>query len=261
MRVEKTKMLLQPYITQQLDGIVWRMEIDPITATLFLEVRREQDKQVSFTAADLLSGKINFSGLTLDERWLTGIESAYDGVLLLHGYASEGSPTHKGLTAIDGTTGKILWQDYNRTFDHLSTRGPVCYDTRFQPRKLSFVDIKTGTISGSYDAVLDEDIDTGIIIPDMVAADATDHTMLPEPPFANILHKLYHNGYRIVSLHAQKTDALHQLLYIYKDGNVVFTDLLNTDIQKLQPEAFVLHNQHLIYLKNRNELNVIKLEY
>ncbi|GAB3927303.1 DUF4905 domain-containing protein [Mucilaginibacter myungsuensis] len=254
-------MELKPYIKLQLDGIVWRMEIDPVSSTLCLEVRREQDKQVSFTAADLISGKINFTGLTVDERWLTGIESAYDGVLLLHGYASEGSPTHKGLTALDGTTGEILWQDYNRTFDHLSTRGPVCYDTRFQPRKLSFVDIKTGTISGTYDGVLDQDIESRIIVPDMVTANETEHTMLPQQPFANILHKLYHNSYRIVSLHAQKTDALHQLLYIYKDGNLVFTDLLNSDIQKLQPEAFVLHDQHLIYLKNRMELNVIKLEY
>lgn len=253
-------MILTPHIKQQFNGLVWRMEIDPITSTLFAEIRNEQEKQVSFASVNLSSGKINFTKLTVDERWHTGIESAYDGVLLLYGLESEASPAHKGLTAIDAATGETLWSDYNRTFNHLSNRGPVCFDNRIQPRKLFVIDSKTGERIDAYNPIIDEDLTTGIVLPDMVDARVLNPDELPEQAFGNIVHLLHHNKYRIVSLHAPKGDMLSQLLYIFKDDRQLFNDLLNDGIQKLQPEAFVMHNQYLVYLKNRVELNVINLE-
>jgi hypothetical protein len=251
--------ILQPHISQKFDGTVWRMEIDAITATLFAEIRNEADKQVSFASVNLASGKINFTQLTIDERWLTGMEAAYNGVLLLHNYELPGSPAHKGIIAVDGETGQVLWSDYNRAFNHLSVNGPVVFDSRIQPRKLIIADIKTGTMLRTYSPAIDDDVETGILLPDMVNADILARDSLPEQPFGNIVHNLYYNGYRIVSLHALKNDTLNQSLYIFKDDKQVFSDLLNTGIQKLQPEAFVLHNKHLIYLKNKVELNVIDL--
>jgi hypothetical protein len=251
---------LKPHINQQFNGIVWRMEIDPVTDTLVAEIRNEADKQVSFASINLASGKINFTQLTADERWLTGLEAAYNGVLLLHNFESAGSPAHKGIIAIDAESGQTLWSDYNRTFNHLSINGPVVFDSRIQPRKLFTVDIKTGDSLHAYHQIVDGDIDNGIILPDMVSADILAGDNLPVQPFGNIVHNLYYNSYRIVSLHALKNDTLSQSLYIFKDDKHVFNDLLNTGIQKLQPEAFVLHNKHLIYLKNKVELNVIDLK-
>jgi outer membrane protein assembly factor BamB len=251
-------MKLIPHVTHQFNGIIWRMEIDPGSNTLFAEIRNEQDKLVSFASVNLASGKINFTDLTIDERWLTGIEAGLNGVLLLHHYQSAGSPTHKSIIAIDAATGQIIWSNYNITFSHMSVNGPVVFDARMQPRKLFTIDIKTSATLHNYSPSIDLDVDTAIVLPDMVSADEAGE--LPERPFGNIVHNLYANGYRIVSLHALKNDALSQSLYILEDGAVVYTDLLNTGIQKLQPEAFVLHNNHLVYLKNKVELKAINLE-
>jgi len=253
-------MIIAPYIKQQFDGVIWRMEIDPLTSTLFLEIRNEEHKQVSFASVSLSTDKINFANLTVDERWLTGIESAYNGVLLLYAMESESSPAHRGLTAIDANTGDILWGNYNLTFNHLSNHGPVCFDHRIQPRKLFIIDVKTGERVRGYDAATDDDFTSQIMFPEMRSAQFLALDELPETPFGNIVHSLDHNGYRIVSLHAPKGQALNQLLYIFKDGRQLFSDLLASGIQKLQPEAFVMHNRHLVYLKNRVELNVINLE-
>ncbi|QKJ29296.1 DUF4905 domain-containing protein [Mucilaginibacter mali] len=251
-------MILTPHISHQTAGIVWRMEIDPLTDTLFAEVRNEGEKQVGFTSVSLSSGKVNFSGLTTGERWLTGMEAAYNGVLLLHHYASPGSPTHKAIIAIDAQTGQALWSNYNLTFDHLSTAGPVVFDTRIQPRKLFTIDITTGATLGSYQPSVSQDVANDIVLPDMLSADSME-SALPEKPYGNIVHQLWYNWYRIVSLHALKNNTLSQALYIFKGGQQVFTDLLHTGIQKLQPEAFVLHKHYLIYLKNKGELMVINL--
>jgi hypothetical protein len=247
------------HFTFPFNGLVWRLEIDPVTATLFAEIRNEQDKQVSFASIGLASGKLNFTDLTTDERWLTGMECAHNGVLLLHHYESASSPIHKGIMAIDGRTGQLLWSDYSRGFDHLSINGPVMYDQRIQPRKFFVADIKTGERLHAYDTATDTEADLSISIPDIIDGVVLSAELGIPAPFGNVAHNLYLNQYRIVSLHALNNTQLTQTLYIFENDKPVFNDLLNAGIQKLQPEAFIVHNNHLIYLKNKTELNVINL--
>lgn len=247
------------HFTYLFNGPVWRMEIDPVTANLFAEVRNEKEKQVSFASISLASGTVNFKNLIMDERWLTGMECAYNGVLLLHNYESANSPVHKGIIAIDGISGQLLWSDYNLGFDHLSINGPVMSDKRIQPPKLFVADIKTGERLHTYNPAIDTEQELLIDVPDMI-----DTALLPAgpgglTPFGNVAHNLYLNQYRIVSLHALNNAQLTQSLYIFENDKPVFNDLLNAGIQKLQPEAFIVHNDHLIYLKNKAELNVINL--
>jgi hypothetical protein len=236
------------------------MEIDGPGNIIFLEVRNSGDKLVSFTSISLDSGIINFEGLTTPERWLTGIETAFDGVLLLHNYQSEKGPAHKGLTAIDGRTGKTLWSNYTLAFDHISVNGPVVYNTQIQPPKLVLADIKTGGIARTYQAVIDIDLNNHILSPRTLPAQTFKNLPAGVDAYGNTVHYLEHNNFRIVSLHTFLAGQLEQLLYIFDDeGAIVYHDLLQSDIQKLQPEAFVVHNDKLIYLKNRSELIVLNL--
>ncbi|HTD98340.1 MAG TPA: DUF4905 domain-containing protein [Mucilaginibacter sp.] len=235
------------------------MEIDPISETIFAEIRDQSDKKVSFASVGLISGKAYFDDLQTEERWLTGIEAAYDGVLLLHNYQSESGPTHKGLIAVDGITGNLLWSNYTHAFDHLSANGPVIYDTRLQPPKLFLADIKTGAIKRQFEASIDIELDNDIELPCTVSADFLNTMRMPVTPFGNTLHYLEHNNLRIVSLHSLEAGVLQQRLYIMNDSQMVYEDLLNTDIQKLQPESFLMYKDHLIYLKNQTQLKVLNL--
>lgn len=247
------------HFTYLFDGLVWRMEIDPFTATLFAEIRNEQQKQVSFASINLVSGKLNFNHLTTSERWLTGMEGASNGVLLLHNYQSANSPVHKGVIAIDGKNGEVLWSAYNNGFDHLSINGPVLFDMLIQPPKLFVANIKTGERLHNYSHLIDTEAALSINLPEIIDASLLPAELNHMNPFGNIAHNLYYNQYRIVSLHALNNTQLTQTLHIFENDKPVFNDLLNTGIQKLQPEAFIVHNNHLIYLKNKMELNVINL--
>ncbi|QEC75133.1 DUF4905 domain-containing protein [Mucilaginibacter ginsenosidivorax] len=254
-----TKLL--PFIQHQCKWPVWRMEIDELSNIIFLEVRNGADKLVSFTSIGLDNGMVNFDGLTTPERWLTGIETAFDGVFVLHNYQSEKGPAHKGLTAIDGHTGKTLWSNYNLAFDYLSVNGPVVYNTQIQPKKLFLADIKTGETVRNYQPIIDEVLNNRILSPQVLPVQA--FKSLPDgvEAYGNTVDYLEHNNFRIVSLHTFLDGQLKQVLYIFDDeGDTVYHDLLQTDIQKLQPEAFVVHNNKLIYLKNRSVLIVLNLQ-
>jgi hypothetical protein len=247
---------LQPQLAHQFAGIIWRMEIDAQGNFLALEIRNEQDKQVSFAAINLNTATVTLQNYVLEERWMAGLEGVYKGVLLLHYYQSAGSPSHKGIIAVNANTSQQIWADYNLAFHHFSENGPVVYDARLQPRALQLLDISSGKIIRLYQPDTDLPIDSQVVAPDMVPGNGD----LPEPAVGNIVHQLLYKDYIIVSLHTQ-TDSggLEQKLFVIANGHTLYTDLLNTGIQKLQPEAFVLHNNQLIYLKDRLQLKIINL--
>lgn len=250
---------MQPFISEKFGGAIWRMEIDELSDILFLEIRDQTDKQVSFAAVELNSGKTLFKDLTTPERWLTGIESAYDGILLLHFYQSENGPIHKGLTAIDAGAQQALWSDHNLTFDYLSVEGPLAWDTRIFPRKLFLVNIRTGATSRVYEPSILPEIRKDIMVPRQEPPDFFSTSIKIFHPFGDSVDYLDYNNYRIVSLHALKSGCLTQSLYIFAGVEEIYADILNADIQKIQPESFILHKNRLIYIKNKFELKVLTL--
>lgn len=245
-------------VAEHFEGQVWRMEIDAVSHTLFAEIRHAENRTVTFAAIGLRNGKTYFKNHTVDERWLTGIEAAYDGVLLLHFYESALSPAHKGLAALDAQTSGLLWNNFSYTFSHLSINGPVVFDARIQPPQYYLADVQTGTLLRKFKPAIDADFNNDIVVPQMVPL-PPELPPLPAESYGNKVHYLEYNKLRIVSLHALWAGQLKQCLFIVENDRIIFEDILNTNIQKLQPEAFVLYQNQLIYLKERSEIQVLNL--
>ena len=246
-----------PSFSKQFSGQIWRMEIDEQNSLIYLEIRNAAAKVVSFAAVDLASGETKFDNLTLPERWLTGIEAAYNGVLLLHGYQSQNAPVHKGLTAI-GRDGSVIWSDYSLTLDHLSINGPVTYAAQIQPRRLYLTDVETRQNVRPFNSTLDTQYTNNIDFPETIEAAAL-NLELPLPSYNNVVDYLAANDYRIVSLHTFEEGQLKQHLFVWKDGVLVYEDLLNHNIQKMQPESFILCKNRIVYIKNKTELGIVLL--
>ncbi|WP_345106269.1 DUF4905 domain-containing protein [Mucilaginibacter panaciglaebae] len=248
--------MLSPFINKRLDGVIWRMEIDSLSDTIFLETRTD-DRQVAFTSVNLNTGETNFENHTTAERWLTGIEAAYDGLLLLHNYQSENTPVHKGISAIDNAA-QIIWSNYTYGFDHLTVNGPVVFNTQVQPKKLFLIDIKTGTMLRTYNPPIDVEIDNYIRFP-QTTTPAQLNGPLTSDSYGNVAQYLHYNKFRIVSLHTLNNGQLQQRLFINDETATVYEDLLNTGIQKMQPESFILYKNLVIYIKNKSNLIVTPL--
>jgi len=257
---------LLPFISEQFNGIIWRIEVDRYTSnSLFVEIRSSDEKQVSFASINLKDGKVNFKSLTTPERWLTGIEVAYNDVLLLYNHATENSPVHKGLTAIDAHTGESLWSNFTYAFDRLSVNGPVLYNAQIQPKKLFTIDVRTGLVNKPYEPEIDIELENSINLPGPIPVSYFKQWIQKEPgkwfdiePYGNSLDYLQFNNLRIVSLHSNEAGVLKQHLYVINGEKIVYEDIMNDGIQKLQPESFMLYSNYLIYIKNKTELKVVK---
>jgi len=250
---------MSPFIDHQFPSPVWHFEIDNTTDTILLETRDASDKKVSFTSISLKTGQIYFGDLQTEERWLTGIECAYNGVLLLHNYQSDAGPAHKGIVGIEETTGNMAWADFNSAFDHLTINGAAIYDTRLQPKKLMISDIKTVATLRKYEPSIDLELDSELRFPEIVPDEFALSLHLPVHPVENTVCYLEHNSRIIVSLHAITDGILQQHLYLMSGEGIIYHDLLNSGIQKLQPESFLIHKHQLIYLKNHSQLKVLTL--
>lgn len=248
---------LLPFISKQFNGLIWRMEIDEISDTVYLEIRNAEDKLVSFTAVDLKRGHTKFENVTVPERWLTGIEAAYNNVLLLHGYQGQNAPVHRGITAI-AEDGSVIWSNYSIAFDHLSVHGPITYAAQIQPRKLLLTDIFTGTDIRAFDYVLDNEYINNITFPESINSNELNFG-LPVESYNKVVDYLSYNNYRVVSLHTLLAGQLKQHLYVWEGEELIYEDLLNDNIQKMQPESFILCKNRMIYIKNKTELKVISL--
>jgi hypothetical protein len=252
-------MSVELFLSEKFNADVWRMEIDELSDTLFIETRDNADKKVLFSAVDLSTGKVFFKDLNTLERWLTGIEAAYGGIMLLHFYQTESGPAHRGLMAINGITGKALWSDYSLSVDYMSVNGPIVYDARVQPRKLFLADINTGATTRIYEPYVYKAQKNSILYPELMEADELAQKLIHKHPFGKSVHYLDFNNYRIVSLHALKGGELIQMIYIFDERSQIFEDILNSGIQKIQPEAFIVYKNRLIYIKNRSALKILSL--
>jgi hypothetical protein len=250
---------MTPFIDHRFKSPVWRMEIDSVSNMILLETRDQSDKKVHFSSIGLETGKIHFESLETEERWLTGIETAHNGVLLVHNYQSESGPSHKGLVAIDETTGEILWQNFNLVFEQLTTNGPLLYDTRFQPKRPMLADIRTGATLRPYEPSIDLEFVYDLGFPEVVSDEFALSLHLPVHALENTVQYLEHGNRIIVSLHAIIYGELQQHLYLMTGTDVIYHDLLATSIQKLQPESFIIQKDKLIYLVNHSQLKVLNL--
>jgi hypothetical protein len=250
---------LTPFIDVNFTGQIWKFMIDESAGLLFAEVRDAEKREVSFASIDLNTGVLNFSGLTLPEKWLSGLQGSFNGTLFLHGYLSAQSPIHKGIVAFDGTTCTELWSNYTYAISNITINGPIAYNAQIQPPLRYLLDSQTGAMLRPYNASIDADIEQHIALPDILIAMPSGFNVFFESEPTGNFHYMEHNDFRIVSLHTINNGLLKQHLFVTLNGDIVYTDILTDEIQKLQPESFIMYKNQLIYIKNTRELKILNL--
>jgi len=251
---------LNPVIDQTFSGLVWKLETDAEQNLIYIETRNEEAHSAGFSSLNLKSGKVNFLEMVPEEKWLVGLNGGRKGILFLHGYLSDQTPEHKSIIALDGLNGEQIWADYNLSMETFTTEGLLAADQRFQTKRLVLLDEQTGSIKTGTDISKLQDDVQPIQTPYMLRLLPQNISGLITGTITGEISCLNYNSYLIISLHTQNNSRLLQEIFIIEDEAVIFHDILNEDIQKLQPEAFVVIKNYLVYIKNKNTLKVLNLK-
>ena len=246
---------LKPYIDIKFSAPIWRFEIDAYC--LYLELRDAESKRVGFAAVSLATGKLCFQDVTLAETWLCNLSVAFNGVMLIQGFAGAGVPS--GITAIDGKSGTLLWQNYSYGLSHVSISGVVAFSTQIQSQKLLLLNGGSGEVLRAYNAEIDLPVDSQIITPVAIPEIPVSYSAFVNAEITGLILASKYQDFTILSFHELIAGILRQRLLIVKGSNLVFNEVLNDKIQKLQPEAFMLYANRLIYIKNKSNIVVVNL--
>ncbi len=137
------------------EGIIWRLH--PAGGGLILgEERNIESRTATFFCVDQ-SGTL-WKRKNFGEQWWTGIETVHRGVLFLYGFATPDLPGRRGITAVDCSTGELLWINNDLTF--IAAAGNAVYASRdeIDGPVVFEVDIRTGSqvreVGRGSDAVL-----------------------------------------------------------------------------------------------------------
>lgn len=235
-------------LSERFSGLIWKIKVHE-SGVIALETRNTELKQVSFSACNFITGKTYFKEKQYHENWNLSLAFAGEGNLILNGYEHAETPENKGIISVNIYDGSIIWQQFNISLNAVQDGGLQVYDPRLHPRKYYWID----HISAATTAAPSSDIDTTIIFPridnSFILPSFINHGVL-----AGELSVLSWFDKVIVSFHEINNDQLKQRLVVYQGDKVLIDDILISGIQKLQPEAFFIQQNHLFCIRNKEEI-------
>jgi len=240
------KYTLKPTLAEKFSGIVWKIEADHSRTVVAVETRDLANHKATYSAFDYKTGKCLFKEETVQEGWNWGLDRVYEGTVFLHSYATDQSPEHKGIIAI-APDGKIKWQQFNKALYDISNEGLITYNTLIQPRMMELQSAETGlTIKSSVKDY--QPVYADIVLPEISA----DYALLPGYKSLSLKGPLSYcsiNNKDCYVFHIQEDAGFIQKLLILENGNIILEENLTGIIQKLNPEAFFIVQEHLFCIR------------
>ncbi|MCO4294786.1 DUF4905 domain-containing protein [Solitalea sp. MAHUQ-68] len=245
---------LNTHFSKVFDGLIWKIVIDEKNDIAAIEIREPKTKSAQFSCIDLKSGNVLFDNLKLQEPWFCGMETISDGVLLLHLYVADTSPEHSAVLAYDARSGKQLWENYNLTFSQTQANSFKAFHTRIEPRKFISVDKFTGIeIAAAKTTNAETDFTTAIKVPQPVSPDQLPST-LKSGDFTDIIEGAAYADKKILSLYINENQLVTNKIFVFNNENeLIFEDILRSDVQKQGFDTFFVYKNYLLYIKNRTE--------
>ena len=91
-------------------GTLWQIQVGS-PRFLLGEARDQEKKTVSFFSIDRETGEVHWEGVNPVGSWWAGVEGIFGEIVLFHGFATPDLPIHKGIFAVDGRNGTLLWSE------------------------------------------------------------------------------------------------------------------------------------------------------
>ncbi|WP_407431077.1 DUF4905 domain-containing protein [Arcticibacter sp.] len=243
-----TKYTLKPSLRANFKGIIWKVETDAANRIIAVETRNSENRTASYSAFNFETGRTLFKEVTVQDSWHWGLDMACHSLVYLHSYVNEKTPEHKAIIALD-TSGSIAWQIYNRTLDSAIAEGLVVYNPTVQQKQYELLNPVSGIIEKSNISSfipLGRNIYFPEITTDQDLLKSIEEIGTPVGPVSYLVH----NGKECVSFHAAENSILSQYLVIRTNGIVIHEEILEHNIQKLNPEPFYIEQDHLFCIRN-----------
>jgi len=268
---------LRPTWKYKSHGIIWRV-VPTEFEQLVGEQRDIEKKEVSFFCVGQRTGEVAWENKTYGEQWWMGIEAVHKDILLLHRFATPDMPQHKGITAVDLSTGKQLWSHGDLKFATVQNATVVASKDSFEGSKLVEVHYRTGEPVHSVN-----EVDAMAGMPGKTGAMNPENEMrfpIPEETPSDSVQQHCETREKVGPVEVLETNEL--VIFNYhrhapgrdrdhmrvdnilrvlekESGSVIYADTLNTGAPGIVPDSFFVLRDTLYYVKDRNTLTAVRL--
>ena len=279
MAVLELRRKVRPAWTYRVQGIIWRLVFaDP---ELIVGETRDLDKKLaSFFCLNHRDGSTLWEGVTFEEKWWIGTEAIHRDRVLLHGFATPDMPVHKGVTAVDVFTGKVVWSNQDVAFYDAVNDSVIVSKGALDGRSLLELDGRTGRLLSTWGEDMDipdkptPQAGTGVLMFPAPLTMISEHGAIlagkniPQDDIVGDVEAIENGDLLLVGFHQRshaetgsETSITDSLRIIDLNKNeIVYSEMLNTGASRIVPDMFFTREDMLYYVKERTTLVAVNLD-
>lgn len=245
------------------DGVIWNMAALPSKKLLILEIRREQRRQVTFSAWNYAENSFLWQDQPLGDAWWSGLVGAEQQVLLVQQFDATGRPDNRLLSAFHVETHQLLWKKENFAWQALTPDALTGYAGTDGDPVLERLDLMTGQTVGENPLpntptnVLTEvhkpsQYRQGTPYFETVCTFLIQHCNVHP---VEAIEYLEHNNLVFISYYTKQSDGLAgYLLVIDTDGHNLLLEKTGEQLKGLGVDTFFILSGCLFFVRNKHEL-------
>lgn len=239
------------------EGTLWNTVALPEKHLVFLELRDEQRRLVSFSGLQYDSGNFLWKDRTYSERWWLGLLTAAEGVLLLQRFQPD-HPQLKTLVAVDADTGDFRWVREEFHLERVSG-GRIYGSAGSEMKREACLDLATGNFLTDKSSSEPEDRKiSGALRPFLYHEGTPYFITVYNYLSTNFDHKpeggveyLEFDGKVVISYHIRNQNGLaNYLLVIRESGAVLLNEKMADGLQGLGTDTFFILSGRLFFVMN-----------
>jgi hypothetical protein len=268
-------------------GSIWRF-IFGDDKYIIGETRDITNKKLYLFTLDYTSGKKHLNNFPFekDNYWVS-LEGATQNIFFLGRFEKPELPYQKNIIALDIETGKKLWE--NEKYSYLFNTEDILFgiNRKFECNEIAEINLKTGEVlriipeyehinlyelrnmnedylfeNSNYPIVYKND-ETNKIISDIFRKICFERCETESIEYIQKGSLVIFNYYIKLGNDSNTTGKVFYenrfVIYNINKSEIIFEDTLNKTANYCVPDSFFIKKDFLLYLKEKNELNCIKL--
>lgn len=246
-------------------GVIWKTLADPDNERLYLEVRDNVQKRVSFAALSLLDQAWLWKDIVFEEPWWINLQAVAGDVLLFTLYNDASNPEKKSVLAYEVNKHKILWWRNNFTVTSIINGQVEGIDTKFGAKQIR-LNLPDGGELNQQGHVFGEERNLMIIRPLQYTEGSTYFETVRAfleskykfSPIISIEYCEYHSLI-LISAFISQAGLANYLFVVNSAGELLMKESLGEQLTGIALDTFFIFSGYLIFVKNKCELVSYKI--
>jgi hypothetical protein len=238
---------------------VWKLVAHPGLPVIFVELRDEAARKVTFSALDLNTKQFLFSDIAFEEPWWVTLSFVSGNTLLLTTYNDTNNPDKKSVIAYDIYEKKIRWWRNNFAITTVTTDRVAGVDTSLG-MKFFTLHLHNGEPC-TDDSVLVTEQNFLLNKPLQYYPETAHFETVKSYLEAklkisaqSVIEYMEANALIFISYYVAEPDLANYLIVMQHEGKVLLHERIGERLKGIGLDTFFLLSGYLIFVKNKCEL-------